>query len=149
MKESDIRPNAIFGEYLRLAKLDIETYFSDVKKSHINCPACDYFGEHSFNKNGFDYCVCKNCKTLYVNPRPESDAFSNYYTNSLSSKFWATTFYKETAEIRRDKIWKPKAQLLSKVLSNLNAEKYQIVEIGGGYGIFAEEIQEFSSIKRP
>ena len=30
MKEEEIRPQAVFDEYLRLAKIDIENYFKDV-----------------------------------------------------------------------------------------------------------------------
>ena len=145
MKEYDIRPKLIFNEYLRLAKIDIESYFSDINRLNINCPACDSIGEHVFKKNGFDYCECRNCRTLYVNPRPEASAFSNYYTNSPSSKFWATTFYKETADARKEKIWKPKAQMIADILKEKGLKDYQIVDIGGGYGIFAEEMKNYNT----
>ena len=142
MKEFDIRPKTIFDEFLDLAEKDIKSYFLDVDRININCPACDSIGEHSFTKNGFDYCECMKCQTLYVNPRPLEEAFSNYYTNSPSSKFWATTFYKETAEARRENIWKPKARMLLDTLKAKNALGCQIIDIGGGFGIFSEEMQK-------
>ena len=145
MKEYEIRPKKFFDEYLRLAKEDTETFFSSVKRVEICCPACNATGEHSFNKNGFDYSVCNCCHTFYVNPRPEVKAFTRYYTESPSSKFWATTFYKETAEARREKIWKPKAQLIANILHEQDAADHQIIDIGGGYGIFTEEIQKYLS----
>lgn len=144
MKESEIRPKKIFNEYLRLAKEDTETFFSSVIRVEICCPACNATGEHSFEKNGFEYSVCKYCYTLYVSPRPESKAFTRYYTESLSSKYWATTFYKETAEARRERIWKPKAQLIANILHEQDAADHHIIDIGGGYGIFAEEIQNYA-----
>ena len=106
MKELDIRPKKIFDEFLLLAKKDIKSFFLDVKRTEINCPSCNSIGVHSFKKDEFDYCECKQCQTLYVNPRPVEKAFADYYTNSPSSKFWATTFYKETEDVRREKIWK-------------------------------------------
>ena len=145
MKESEIRPKDIFREYLRLAKIDTINYFTDEFRSEITCPACNFHGEYSFTKDRFDYCECKQCNTLYVNPRPEEKVFSNYYTNSPSSKFWATTFYKETADARREKIWKPKAKMIADELKKQKIVDSQIIDIGGGYGIFAEEMQKINS----
>ena len=132
LKESEIRPKEIFNEFLHLAKQDTETFFSNVKRVEICCPACNASGEHSFNKNGFDYSVCNCCNTLYVNPRPEIEAFNRYYKESLSSKYWATTFYKETADARQKRIWKPKAQIVANILHDQDAADYKIIDIGGG-----------------
>ena len=96
MKEEEIRPQKLFDEYLRLAKKDSETYFSDVERVVGSCPACSTVSEYAFEKNGFKYEVCPNCQTLFVNPRPVASAFSKFYTESPSSKYWASTFYKET-----------------------------------------------------
>lgn len=144
LKESEIRPKNIFDEFLRLAKLDTETYFANSNREKIMCPACGVVGKHSFQKDSFDYSECPKCRTLYVNPRPIMDSFTNYYTNSPSSKFWATTFYLETAEVRRKKIWQPKAQLIKVIIDRQVIENFQIIDIGGGYGIFAEEMQKIT-----
>jgi len=145
MKETEIRPKNIFDEYLRLAKIDTVSYFSNVNRIEMNCPSCNLIGEYSFVKDGFDYCECIKCQTLYVNPRPVEKAFSDYYTNSPSSKYWATTFYKETEDVRREKIWKPKAKLILGELEKQNIIDCQIIDVGGGYGIFAEEMQKISN----
>jgi SAM-dependent methyltransferase len=145
MKENEIRPKNIFIEYLRLAELDTKKYFSNVTKNKINCPACKLPGQFSFNKHGFDYDECQHCFSLYVNPRPEAEAFSEYYLDSLSSKYWATTFYKETAAARKEKIWKPKAKLICELMERYAAGSSTIVDIGGGYGLFAEEIRNLVS----
>ena len=118
MKEEEIRPQKIFDEYLRLAKADTETYFSDVERVVGSCPACGAVGEYAFDKHGFTYESCPNCQTLFVNPRPLAAAFSKYYTESPSSKYWASTFYKETAAARREKLWKPKARMILDVQSH-------------------------------
>jgi SAM-dependent methyltransferase len=142
MKEEEIRPQAIFEEYLRLAAEDTVTFFSDAELVDGTCPACGVRGDPSITKHGFEYELCPDCQTLYVNPRPVAAAFSKYYTEAPSSKYWATTFYRETASARREKLWKPKANAVAGLLERLaRCEKQTVVDIGGGYGLFAEEIR--------
>lgn len=140
MKEEDIRPAAIFEEYLRLARIDAKIYFSNASFTDIRCPACQDKGTPAFTKESFTYQECPNCQTLFVNPRPPAEAFNRYYTESDSSKFWATTFYKETEEARREKIWKPKAGMIKSAMDRHGMSNGQVIDIGGGYGLFAEEM---------
>ncbi len=140
MKEEEIRPKSIFDEYLKLTKIDSKFFFDDAPRESIFCPACGKKGEHAFNKHGFDYELCVSCDTLFVSPRPIDDAFTRYYSNAPSTKYWATTFYKETADARREKLWKPKAKLIHGISQRFGSERFDIVDIGGGYGIFAEEM---------
>jgi len=143
MKENEIRPQNIFDEYLKLAEQDVTTYFGNASLVRIDCPACGRRGRFSFFKKGFHYEECPKCLTLFVNPRPEREAFDRYYTDAPSTKYWATNFYKETESARRESLWKPKARLIKE-----KVEKYSqggaILDIGGGYGIFAEEIGKIS-----
>jgi hypothetical protein len=141
MKEADIRPQAIFDEYLRLCALDTETYFGSAERHAIACPACGAQGNEAFTKNGFTYEHCTRCESLYVSPRPVAQAFSDYYTTAPSSKFWATTFYRETADARRRLLWQPKARNVAAKLAANAAQEYAVIDIGGGYGLFAEEIR--------
>lgn len=147
--ENEIRPEHIFNEYLRLTAEDTVVYFKDAKRVAIPCPACGNQGTKLFNKVGFDYEECGNCKSIYVSPRPVKEVFDNYYTDSPSTEYWATTFYKVTEAVRREKLWKPKALLIKDRI-----EKYQqnqkveyIIDIGGGYGVFDEEIRLVMDIK--
>ena len=126
---------------MSLAKKDTETYFGDVERVSGTCPACEALGELAFVKYGFTYETCPNCLSLFVNPRPVVAAFAKYYTESPSSKYWASTFYKETAEARREKLWKPKARLIRDTMERYAATQHTVVDIGGGFGLFAEEIR--------
>jgi hypothetical protein len=141
MKEEDIRPKKIFDEYLRLAEQDTKKYFGAVERERCACPACESTGRFAFTKHGFDYECCPACQTLFVSPRPVAEAFSRYYTDSDSSKFWASTFYKETAEARREKLWKPKARLIHDTLQRYDAGGHSVIDIGGGFGLFAQEMR--------
>lgn len=144
MKEENIRPKAIFDEYLRLTAEDTVTYFATAKKNSIACPACNKKGKPAFNKCGFTYELCNNCQTLFVSPRPIAEAFATYYTESPSSKFWASTFYKMTADARREQLWKPKAIAIRDIIEKhtLGKKSCTVVDIGGGYGLFAEEMKK-------
>ena len=147
MKENDIRPQELFDELLRLNKLDIEKYFTNSINETISCPACGQNGKSSFVKNGFSFDECPKCKTLYVSPRPKREYFDAYYTDSQSTKYWATTFYKATEQNRREMLWKPKAQLIKDKIDTFAPDTEKIVDIGGGYGIFVEEFLKISDIK--
>ncbi len=140
MREEEIRPESIFDEYLRLTKIDTKVFFDDAMRETIACPACGMKGAPAFNKHGFDYELCINCDTLFVSPRPVSDAFIRYYSNAPSTEYWATTFYKATAHARREKIWKPKVKLIQEIIKRFGIGNEEVIDIGGGYGIFAEEM---------
>ena len=81
MKETDIRPEGIFKEYLKLCEKDSKKFFSSAKTEKINCPACDSRGKKVIEKNGFSYDECPVCRTLYVNPRPSALSFKDFYEN--------------------------------------------------------------------
>ncbi len=144
MKEAEIRPKSVFGEYLRLAALDGNAYFGNSIRIKIPCPACGNSGDFVFSKHGFDYEECAKCQALYVSPRPPAIDFYKYYQESPSANFFATTFYKETEAARREKLWSIKAQAIIDISKQFGAEKYQVIDIGGGYGVFAEEFFKLS-----
>ena len=146
MKEEEIRPEKLFDELLRLNKLDIAIYFSESEYKRIDCPACGNTGIFAFNKDDFEFDECKKCKTLYVSPRPDKESFNNYYTDSASSKFWATTFYKATQQNRREMLWKPKAKQILEKINKYSPSTKSILDIGGGYGVFMEEFLKLTSI---
>lgn len=147
MREEEIRPHQVFEEYLRLAEDDVQRYFLNVQRVDGPCPACGKKGHHAFCKNDFEYQQCPSCGTVYVNPRPIAEAFSRYYKESESAKFWATTFYRVTAESRREKLWKPKAQMVWDILQAYKASQHEVIDVGGGYGIFAEEFEKLAKKK--
>lgn len=150
MKESEIRPKDLFNRYLELSQQDIERYFRDHSNFVVvGCPGCGSAQkEPGLEKLGFTYVLCKECGTLYLSPRPSPDHLEEYYRNAESVKFWSTHFYKETAEARREKMCRPRAELVAEWLSRSNLkEEPTFVDIGSGYGIFLEEVQKLNKFK--
>jgi SAM-dependent methyltransferase len=153
MKEFDIRPRKLFNQYLELSRQDISLFFSD--HSHfkkIKCPACG--GEKQLPglvKHGFKYVRCPDCSSLYLSPRPPAEMFASYYRQAKSVKFWQTHFYKETAEARRRRIYRPRAEIIAEWARRLgikSGDDRLFVDIGSGYGIFLEEIERLGLFDR-
>jgi 2-polyprenyl-3-methyl-5-hydroxy-6-metoxy-1,4-benzoquinol methylase len=144
VKEAEIRPQALFDEYLALCSRDAETFFRREEWEEVPCPACGGSGDEAFVKHTFRYCLCGACETLYANPRPTATALGRYYTESASVRFWATDFYRRTEDARRDLMFKPRAELACetarKTLGGQDAAV--IVDVGAGYGVFCEEIRK-------
>ena len=146
MKESEIRPQKLFNQYLKLAREDIDRFFSDHSRFvEVACPGCGSEAcEPALAKFEFKYMLCSKCDSLYLSPRPTVEMYELYYRGAESVKFWSTHFFKETAEARRQEIFKPRARLVGEW-----AEKTGItskggglfVDIGSGYAIFLQEVQ--------
>ena len=141
MREEDIRPEHLHDEYIRLSKLDAETFFSDHSQwQALPCIACDSNDtEHAFDKYGFAYVQCHRCRSLYQSPRPSIKAFENFYVESPSSNYWADVFFPQIAESRRDLIIKPRIKRITNYCHTKNIIHNTVIDVGAGFGIFLEE----------
>lgn len=152
MKESDIRPQDLFNRYLELSRQYIDRFFTDKSQFvEVSCPACDsQHCDFGLEKFGFKYMTCLDCGSLYLSPRPTSTIIDAYYRESEAVKFLGTHFFKETAEARRKKIFKPRAQTVSKWMakSKMSNQGSTFVDIGSGYGIFLEEVAKLGLFEK-
>ena len=142
MKEQDIRQRDAHNRYLELVRLDSEELFKDKSKfQEVDCPACaskDYV--HQFDKYGFCYVQCKNCDTLFVNPRPGYEDLAKFYADSPSTKFWIEEFFFPMADVRREKIFGPRALYVASEFPQFKSGR--IADIGAGFGLFLEELRK-------
>jgi 2-polyprenyl-3-methyl-5-hydroxy-6-metoxy-1,4-benzoquinol methylase len=153
MKESEIRPQKLFNQYLKLAEKDNEIFFSDHSRFiKIPCPSCGSEKQMpGIKKFGFTYVQCTDCASLYLSPRPPAEMYDLYYREAESVKFWSTHFYKETAEARREKIYRPRAEIVAELINQHGFDSTDnsiFADIGAGYGIFLEEIEKLSMFDR-
>ncbi len=140
MKENEIRPKKLLEKYIKLSSQDAKEYFNDDVREDINCVACGIDDNaFAFEKYNFKYALCNSCGTLFLNPRPSIKSFELFYQNSKSSKYWAETFFPNVAEIRREKIFLPRAESLTSLCEDINLKVNKIIDVGAGYGIFLDE----------
>ena len=141
MKEEDIRKREVFNQYLTLVEKDVEKLFNNASSYvQINCPACSSVAyKQEFIKTGFNYVSCNKCHTLFVNPRPTFKDLMKFYAESESTGYWIREFFTPVAEVRREKMFKPRAEY---VISILPEKKDGLIgDIGAGFGIFLEELK--------
>lgn len=143
MKEEEIRPQELFNRYLKVAREDIDRFFSNKSRFlEVACLACGSKKlKPAFVKLGFEYKTCAECESLFLSPRPSKEVIDAYYREGEAVKFWSTDFYRQTAEARREKIFVPRAELIRDlVVPKLGRKPEVFAEIGSGYGIFLEEV---------
>lgn len=148
MKEEDIRKRDVFNKYLELMAKDIELFFVNASDFiQIKCPACESQNHtHEFEKTGFSYVTCNDCLTLFVNPRPPFKKLMEFYTNSQSTSYFVNEFFKPVAEVRREKIFKPRVDYLVERFKGIDARV--IGDVGAGFGIFLQELKKMWPEKR-
>lgn len=145
MRENDIRPKALLDEFFVRLQRDAERLA--LRRSEfveVPCPFCNADRPaETFEKEGFRYCGCEDCGSLYASPRPSPALLREYLETSEAVEFWSTHFYRETAEARREKMFRPRAARIAEL-----ADRYGLggdascADIGAGYGLFLQELSE-------
>ena len=140
MKEKDIRPEALLNQYLELSAQDAKLCFGNSGRLHMACVGCGVKRPvHSFDKNGFAYAECRSCGSLFQSPRPPIEAFESFYRKSKSARYWADVFYPAVADLRREKIFRPRVNRLGAICAERGMRIDRLIDVGAGYGIFLEE----------
>lgn len=140
MKENEIRPEALLRRYLELSALDAEHCFANVPRVDIPCVACGSLqATFQFEKNGFPYSQCDDCGTLFQSPRPPIEVFEAFYRNSESGRYWSDIFFPAVAEVRREKMFRPRVERLAALCEEKGIAVERLIDVGAGYGIFLDE----------
>lgn len=90
-------------------------------------------------KNGFAYVRCGDCGTLFQSPRPPLEAFEAFYRHSESSAYWSDIFFPAVAEVRREKIFRPRVEGVSAMVRDRGKQVDSLIDVGAGFGIFLDE----------
>lgn len=143
MKEEEIRKRDVLNRYLDLVQEDSVRIFQDRSAfMKIDCPACGNADPVSqFDKMGFSYVQCGKCETLFVSPRPAYQDLMKIYVDSPSTRFWVHDFFLPMAEVRREKIFKPRAEFIAERFPEIRSGR--MADIGAGFGLFLEELKKF------
>ena len=149
-KENDIRPAELMKAKEGLLEEDKEFLRSrKVEFVLVNCPACgsqdrDLWGE----KEGFEHSICKACSTVYMNPRASQDLMHRFYSRSKNYDFWNKHIFPASENVRREKIFRPRAQKVVDYCRKFAVEGGTILEVGAAFGTFCECIRELNYFRR-
>ncbi len=97
------------------------------------CEICRHKKTKFFHKiNNFSYYFCRNCGTLFLNPKPSQKFLENYY----AKKFAYSAGEENEMLIRQRAI-----SILTK-LKHLNPKGSSLLDIGSGYSFFIDEAKK-------
>ena len=100
LTENDIRPDQLMAGQREALQHDIA--FLEQHKDRfvsVSCPACtssDSFPK--YEKNGIGYSECRECGTVYVNPRPPSDLLEEFYLQSRNYAYWSKYIFPQSED---------------------------------------------------
>lgn len=136
--EADIRPPAIMEA--KQACVDADRAFLVERRAgwvDVECPAC---GSHHAapwgRKAGFAYASCNDCGTVYTNPRPSPDLLAEFYATSRNYAYWNEHVFPATEDVRRERIFRPRAERLAKIATDLGARPGTLLDVGAAFGTF-------------
>lgn len=139
LSESELCPDALLAEQEAAFARDIARLHARAAEFvAVPCPACGgTAGTPAFEKYGFAYRSCPDCRTLFMSPRPSAAVLADYYATSENYRYWATHIFPASEATRREKIHKPWLDRVLAYADRFATGRDLLVEVGPGFGTFA------------
>lgn len=149
LKESDIRPEIVYTEYKHLLSEDIQKHFADPSLLiDIHCPGCSNINtKFAFKKMGFNFCSCSKCGSLFVSPRPTSDALRSFYKDSRTGLFFRNTFLKNKLEARSQKVFSYRIQWIMGLIEEYLPAAEIFLDYATKYSNLLQEVNSLGFFK--
>ena len=153
LSEDSIRPYVLYekgGEKKACVDWDRDFLLAHQKQFvKVDCPACNSKNHiFYFDKLGIKYNFCKDCETVFVNPRPSLELLHNFYVQSKNYDFWNKYIFPASEDVRRKQIFKPRVELTIAFADRFLKRYKSIMEVGAGFGIFCEELIKSGKFER-
>lgn len=101
----------------------------------ISCQICQRKKVIKSYKIGkWQYFFCKNCQTLFLNPKPEKKTIQSFYTKQ----------YKQEAAIQREAELRNRSKIILRMFKKLNPKGKLLLDVGSGYGFFLDEAKKLN-----
>jgi SAM-dependent methyltransferase len=138
LSESELCPDDLLAGQEAAFARDVARLHARADKLRVACPACGLDQAlPAFQKFGFTYQRCGNCRTIYMSPRPSEAALAEYYANSENYAYFAKYIFPASETTRRDKIHKPWLDRIIGYAERLQVPRGTLLEVGAGFGTFA------------
>lgn len=150
LREADIRPDALMPEQARRFAADVAWLLGRRERFvEVACPACGADApEQAWAKYELSYQRCRTCETVYVSPRPDPDLLREYYATSENYEYWNRVIFPASEAARRERIFRPRAERLAEVVKRHGIRTRALVDVGAGFGTFAEEVTRLGIFDR-
>ncbi len=148
--EEDIRPADLMANKQSCVDADREFLLRRKREwVRVGCPACDgadaeFFGE----KLGFVYVACRDCGTVFTNPRPSLALSHDFYAGSQNYAYWNQFIFPATEAARRASIFRPRAQRIAEYCRRFGVARGTLLEVGAAFGTFCEELRALGMFER-
>lgn len=150
LSEAAIRPSELMEEQARLFAEDTARLI-DKRPDFIevSCPACSSDNRCiAFEKTGMPFVTCTHCETLFASPRPRPEHLADYYRNAQHYTYWSEMIFPASEVARRENVFRPRVRLLQALCQRFAIPNRILMEVGAGFGIFCEEIQQSGLFER-
>jgi 2-polyprenyl-3-methyl-5-hydroxy-6-metoxy-1,4-benzoquinol methylase len=150
LREAEIRPDELMAEQARRYQADVDWLLTQrAQFVAVRCPACGAGASHSvWSKYGLQYLGCDACETVYMSPRPNPELLAAYYRRSLNYEYWNDVVFPASEELRREKIFRPRAERTVEIARRHGTRFRTLVDVGAGFGTFCEEVQRLGAFER-
>ena len=150
LRETEIRPDHLMGEQAARFEADIARILARRSEFvRVPCPACgSEQSRPAFQKHELDYVFCTGCETMYINPRPTPAVLEMYYSSSENYAYWNKHIFPASEAVRREKIFRPRAQRVAEICQRYNVPTRRLLEVGAGFGTFCEELRSLNIFDR-
>jgi len=115
----------------------------------VNCVACGS-DNHSVwgEKMKFTYSECGECKTIFMNPRGDENLMGEFYKQSKNYAFWNKYIFPASDEIRKEKIFRPRANKTVGFCKKYGVKGGTMLEIGSAFGTYCEAVSDLKYFER-
>jgi ribosomal protein S27E len=146
MKEKDIRPDHLMRENVKLHAEDVQQLLTRRNEFvEIDCPACESNNyQFIFEKDGFTFVTCKECETIFINPRPTAEMLAEFYATAKSIKHWNDKIFPASEDSRRRQIFIPRAKRVVELCRKHSVDTNVLLDVRAGFGTFCEEVKKLS-----
>jgi 2-polyprenyl-3-methyl-5-hydroxy-6-metoxy-1,4-benzoquinol methylase len=149
--ETDIRPDSLMAEQSERLAADIRRLLARRDEFvEVPCPACGAGPDAArpeLEKYTLSFLTCARCGTMYMSPRPSPAVLEEYYRESENYAYWNSHIFPASEQVRREKIFRPRAERVAELVERFEADRSLLLEVGAGFGTFAEEIRRLQVFK--
>lgn len=145
-----IRPQSTASVREQAVKADID-FLLQYQQEFVNVPCFFCAGSENsclYEKHGFKYVRCSACGAIFMNPRPPMEVLRDFYQSSCNYRVWGDITIPLTNQLRAVNFFEPRVERLLTFCDCLALPRNLLLDVGGGYGAFAELLTQRKLFER-